>query len=241
MRGFFEELIIKLNAQNSVMATNTKEEYAEVASTTTGGIMQDRQKMLTYGVIGILLAVGLYFAYKVLWVGSRQTDAVEQMQFAEQMFEQDSFNLALTNPGGGNKGFLAIIDEYSGTPTSNLCHMYAGICYLNMGQFDKAIEYLEDYSAGGDVLGISKWCALGDAYGEKNDLDKALSCYKKAVDAGNNEAQTPICLKKLAMLSEKKGDKAAAIEAYTRLKREFATTQDGRDADKYLARLGAVK
>ena len=222
------------------MAANTQEEYAEVAAN-AGGFMQDRQKMLTYGIIGLALAVGLYFAYKILWVGSRQTDATEQMYFAEQMFEQDSFNLALTNPGGGNKGFLAIISEYGGTPASNLSHLYAGICYLNMGQFDKAIEYLEDYSAAGDVLGISKWGALGDAYGEKNDLDKALSCYQKAVSAGNNEAMTPIYLKKVAMLSEKKNDKEAAIEAYTRLKREFVNTQDGRDADKYLARLGAAK
>jgi hypothetical protein len=52
------------------------------------------------------------------------------MMLAQQQFEKDSFQLALTNPGGGYSGFLDIIDSYSGTKTANLAKYYAGICYL---------------------------------------------------------------------------------------------------------------
>jgi tetratricopeptide (TPR) repeat protein len=220
------------------MAENTQ---VENASNGLAGLTQDRQKLLTYGLIGLLLVVGLYFAYKYLWVGSRQEEAIEQMYQAEFQFERDSFKLALENPGQGNKGFLAIIDEYGGTPAGSLSKYYAGVCYLQLGDFAKAIEYLESSSVGGDVLPISRFGALADAYSEKNDLGTALSYYEKAANCDDNEALTPIYLKRFALLSEKQGNKDAAIKAFERLKRDFPNTQDGRDAEKYLARLQTAK
>ncbi len=76
---------------------------------------------LILGVIGgIILIFGGWYAYKHLYQEPRQQKAVEQMFQAELMFEKDSFNLALTNPGGGFSGFLDIINSYSGTKAANL-------------------------------------------------------------------------------------------------------------------------
>jgi len=57
------------------------------------------------------------------------------MFMAQKYFEQDSIRKAL-NGDGQYLGFLAIIDEYGMTKSSNLSHYYAGMCYLKLGQFE---------------------------------------------------------------------------------------------------------
>ena len=78
--------------------------------------------------------------------------------------------------------------------------------------------------------------ALGDAYAEKGDLDKALSLYKKAASTNPNDALTPYYLKKVGMLQEKQGDYTAAIEQYEAIKTSYPESSDARDIDKYIVR-----
>lgn len=200
----------------------------------------DRNQKYILGIAGaFLLIVGGYWAYKNFYIEPRQKEAEEQMFQAEIQFERDSFALALTNPGGGYSGFLDIIDNYKGTKAANLANYYAGICYLNLGQYDAAVDYLKTYKAKDAVTPAMKFGALGDAYSEKNDLGQALDYYKKAVSATNNEAVTPYYLKKLGMLQEKQGQYSDAKANYERIKREFPYSPIAVDIDKYIIRAGA--
>jgi tetratricopeptide (TPR) repeat protein len=156
------------------------------------------------------------------------------MAQAQKQFERDSFAMALTNPGGGFSGFLDIIDNYSGTPAANLSCYYAGISYLNLGKFEVAIDYLKDFSAKGDLMPIMKNGALGDCYAELKNFDKALSYYKSAASAGNNDFLTPYYLKKVALLSQKRGDNATARDNFQKIKDKYATSTEGQEAEKYL-------
>ncbi len=53
-----------------------------------------------------------------------EQEALKQMFVAENLFEKDSFNMAL-NGDGNAPGFLEIIDKYSSTPSGNLANYYA--------------------------------------------------------------------------------------------------------------------
>lgn len=195
------------------------------------------QNYILIGVGAIALLFGGLFAYNNFYKVPKQNEAIEQMYQAEFQFQRDSFVLALTNPGGGYSGFLDIIDNYGGTPAANIAHYYAGISYLNLGQYDAAISYLEDFNPHGKLLPIMKYGALGDAYSESNQFDKALSFYEKAVGSADNETLTPYYLKKLAMFHEKQGNKDNALKAYTRLKQDYYNSSYGKDAEKYIERL----
>lgn len=195
------------------------------------------QQLIFGGLIALVLLVGGYFAYKYLFQVPKQKEAVEQMYKAQEQFERDSFRLALTNPGSGFPGFLDIIDQYSGTPASNSAEYYAGICYLHLGEYDAAIAHLTDFSPDDEVLPITKMGAIGDAYAEKGDLDKALSFYNKAVSAGKNEILTAYYLKKVGMLNEKNGKFEAAKEAYEQIRKEYPNSNEGKDIEKYIARV----
>jgi len=187
---------------------------------------------------GILLVIAGILAYYFLYQKPRQERAVEQMMLAQQQFERDSFRLALTNPGGGYSGFLDIIDAYGGTKTSNLAKYYAGVCYLNLGQFDAAIDYLKDYKASEAVTTITKWGTLGDAYSEKKDFSNAISYYKKAIAAGNNELLTPYYIKKLGLLYLYQKDNANALSQFVELRKQYPLAPESGDVEKYIARAG---
>jgi len=199
--------------------------------------LEKNQNLILGAIAGLAIIVGGYFAYVNLYQQPRQDEAVEQMFQAQFQFEQDSFALALSNPGGGYGGFLDIIDNYSGTKAANMAKYYAGVCYLNLGQYESAVEYLEGFNAHGEVTPIMKYGALGDAYSELGDLDKAAGMYRKAAKAEDNDVLTPYYLKKLGMLLEYQQDNDGALKAYKEIKENYPTSPDAQNIDKYIVRV----
>jgi len=200
----------------------------------------EKNQFKVLGGIGLLaLIIGAFAAYFMLYKSPRDAKAMSAMYKAEQQFERDSFALALENPGGGFDGFLDIIDNYGRTKAGNLAKYYAGVSYLNLGQYDTAIEYLQSFNPSGTVLPITRLGAIGDAYSEKGDFENALSFYKKAAGAKENEFLTPYYLNKLALLSEKQGNVDAALDYFKQIKEKFPNTEASTTAEKYLSKFGS--
>lgn len=189
------------------------------------------------GVAALVLVVGGWFAYSNLYVAPKQKEAVEQMYRAQLQFERDSFALALTNPAPGFSGFLDIIENYKGSAAANSANYYAGICYLHLGEYAAAIDYLNAFKPDGEVLPIMKYGAIGDAWSEQGDFSKAMKNYQRAIGAGGNDFLVAYYLKKSGMLHERNGDKDQARKTYEQIKEEFPLTPAGSDIEKYLSRV----
>lgn len=228
--------------RKTAKATDAEVEVQEVTASAKP-MWQNNQNLLLYIVGGISLIVLGWWGYKVLVVEPQQEEAVNAMWQAQLQFERDSFRLALENPGGGYEGFAGIADKFGSSDAGNLAKYYAGVCCMQLGDFDKAIEYLEDYSADGDLLPIMKNGVLGDCYSEKKEYDKALDFYEKATNAGNNDILAAYYLKKLGMLQEYQGNKDAALETFERLRRDYPnqSSPEWRDIEKYIYRAQAGK
>lgn len=197
----------------------------------------EKNQNLILGVLaGIILIVGGYVLYENLYKAPKEKDAAQQMFQAQFQFEQDSFAAALTNPGGGYDGFLDIIDNYSGTNAANIAHYYAAVSYLNLGQFDDALDHINDFSAGGEVMPIMKAGVKGDIFSEQGDLDKAISSYKKAASY-ENDFLAPFYMQKLALLQEKQGLTEDALEQFKMIKQKYPESQAAREVEKFIARL----
>ncbi len=195
------------------------------------------QKTLSYIVGGLTVIAGLYFGYKYLYLAPKEKEAVTAMYKAEDLFAQDSFAVALENANPEIEGFLSIIDNYSGTKAANTAKYYAGICYLNLGNYEEAINYLNKYSAPDEVTDIMKTGALGDAYADQGDKDKALDLYNKAAKKADNELTTPYYLNKAALLSYVMGKNEDAIKIFEEIFTKYPDTAEAKEAEKYLARL----
>lgn len=201
-------------------------------------VEQNAQKiMMIIGAIVLLIAAGL--AYYLMYKKPQELKANELIQYAQFQFDKEAYAIALDGDTiNTDRGFLDIIDSYGGTAAGNLSNYYAGICYLNLGNYDVAIDYLNDFSVKGEVLGSHKYAALGDAYSELEQMDKALSNYKKATTTDPNEFSTPLHLMKLALFQEHQGNTDEAKKAYATIKDKYPNSPQATDAKKYLARLG---
>ncbi|MEO0006310.1 MAG: hypothetical protein RJA20_506 [Bacteroidota bacterium] len=223
-------------------------EVQEVSSTgTTSSLPSWAQdpKNLMYALGAVVVLFGGWLLYKNLVLAPKNKEALAAMWKAEQQFARDSFQLALNGTsdsgleGVGFQGFAALADEYSGTPAGSACSYYAGVCNLNLGNYDEAISFLNNVDADGAVLPAMKYGLLGDAYSEKQDYSNALGYYEKAADAAEADVVAIYYLKKLGMLNEFQGNKDAALEAYERIRRDYPNQQisDWRDIEKYIYRL----
>ena len=210
----------------------------EEALSKTERFIESNQKLLTIIIGVIVIAVLLFFGFKRFYMAPREQEAKEQMFMAERYFETDSINLAL-NGDGMYPGFLDIIDDYSMTKGANLSKYYAGVCYLKMGNFEEAIDYLGSFKAKDQILGPMAKGAIGDAYMELNQTAKAASYYLEAADLKDNEFSTPIFLMKAGWTYEMLNDYKKALEIYERIKIKYPASTEAREIDKYIARAKA--
>ena len=244
MAWYQEKIYFCTSNQQNTMAkkidkTEERIEAVEEAFSKTEQFIEKNQKIILIVVGAVILIVLGYFGFKRLYLAPREKEAQTQMFMAEKYFEMDSLTKALK--GDGNYlGFLDIIDQYKFTKSANLSHYYSGICYLKKGEFQKAIDQLSDFSASDELVAPMALGAMGDAYMELNNNDKAISYYLKAADKRKNDLTTPLFLMKAGMAYEIVGKNAEALKVYTRIKTDFARTNEGRDIDKYIARLNGL-
>jgi predicted negative regulator of RcsB-dependent stress response len=205
----------------------------------------DKPLMIICAVV--ILVAGGYFGYKKLYKEPREQKAADAMFKAESYFRnammapnQDSLvNLAL-NGDGANYGFLKVINNYGGTDQANLAHFYAGNCFIILGDNEKAIKYLKDFSTSSRRTQARAYKLMGDAYADLGKNSDALDSYKKAARHFEEDEDNASEYYFLAAYFAEKvmNNQKEATELYKTLKEKFPFSGRGRDADKYLGRLG---
>ena len=139
--------------------------------------------------------------------------------------------------------FLKVISKYGGTSAGNLAKLYAGECYVHLGDFQKAIDQLSDFNAkGAKQVEAKVEGLLGDANSELKKNDEAIAHYKTAGTLfPEDQAISSEYLFRGALLAEMNGKTEDAIELYQTIKDKYPRTDKGFVVDKFLARLGVVK
>jgi tetratricopeptide (TPR) repeat protein len=224
---------LKTMSKKNVAEHETGLETVEQALTRTEHYIEENKKSLSIILAVILIVVGGYLGYRKLILGPKEEDAKSQSFRAEQYFRVDSFKLALEGDGDA-LGFLDIIDEYGMTQTANLSHYYAGICYLRLGDYEKAIENLKSFDSNDRLVSVIAIGALGDAYSEMSKFDKAVTFYEKAANKNKNAFTSAIYLKKAGLVYEKLNNYKKALLAYQKIKKEYPASEEARDIDKYI-------
>ena len=142
----------------------------------------------------------------------------------------------------GTPGFIQLASEYSGTKAGNLANLYAGLCYAKQDKWEEAVKYLDAFSPKGDLI-VSPLAvmAMGDAYANVKQLDKALDAFKKAAsmadkasESGRSNTVAPIALKKAAfiLMDQKKNDEA--LQLFQSIKDNYLGSSAQQDIDKYI-------
>jgi tetratricopeptide (TPR) repeat protein len=216
----------------------TEDQFAQIEETLskTEQYIENNQKNLIRIVGAIIVIIAFVIGYQKFYIAPMEKEAQVEMFMAELYFQKDSFNLALNGDNSTYLGFIEIADEYSGTKVGELANYYAGLSYLNTGDFENAIEYLNDFSSDDIILSSLALGCIGDAYMELEDTDNALSYYEDAASYTVNEFTTPRYMLKQAMIHEGNGDYADALALYKGIEENYKTSREGNGIEKYIAR-----
>lgn len=224
----------KKNDENPDVIVDVQEVYSK-----TENFIETNKMALSIGLGAIVLVIAAFAFYYKIYLPPIESEAQENMFWAEKYFEQDSLNLAV-NGDGVHLGFIDIVDEYKGTKAANLGHYYLGISYRNIGKFEDAIYELNEFSSDDVMLSAIALGAIGDCYSELNDLEKAVSYYEKAANTNKNNVTTPVYLFKAGVTFEAIKDFEKAANMYQEIKKEYASSNEGRNIEKYIARAEAM-
>jgi tetratricopeptide (TPR) repeat protein len=214
-------------------------ENIEGTLTKTEQFIIGNQKTISI-VVGIVVVIILgFFGYQRYIIQPKTVEAQNQMFVAQRFFEADSIEKALY--GDGNSlGFLDIVDDYGNTKPGNLANYYAGICFLKKGDYQQAIDYLEDFNGESEMVGPMATGAIGDAYLELGNREKAAAYYLEAANQEDNEITTPMFLYKAGEVNELLGDYTKAIDIYKRIKNDYMRSLEARTIEKNIARAEAL-
>lgn len=203
--------------------------------TTTEQFLETHYKELLIGLgVIVLLIAGAWLGR--IYLNKQNEEAQSQMYQAERYLEMDSLNLAL-NGDGNYLGYIDIANEYKRTRTGNLALYSAGICYLHLGQYEDAIDYLEKYRKKDKMIASLAIGAIGDAYVELGDTEKGVEKYLEAADYAKNSFNSPLYLMKAGEIHELNGSYDEALKIYQRIQDEYPTSTEGTSIDKYIARV----
>jgi tetratricopeptide (TPR) repeat protein len=217
-------------AENKEVLVDVQEVYSK-----TERYIEENRKSLGVILGAIVLVIGGYFAWDRLYVRPLEDEARSAMFMAQKYFEKDSLNKAI-NGDGNYKGFKYIIDEYGVTKSANLAHYYLGICFLNQGKFQDAINQLKEFDTDDEILGPVATGAIGDANLELGKKEEAVNFYLKAAKQNDNKFTTPYYLMKAAVAYEEQKDYKNAVKIYEQIKSNYNDSSEGRDIDRYLSR-----
>ncbi|MBN2175092.1 MAG: tetratricopeptide repeat protein [Bacteroidales bacterium] len=201
--------------------------------------IERNQKILTYVVGGIIVVILLFFGYRKFIMLPKEKKAEKAIYKAQSYFDKDSLDLALLGDAEGNPGFLEVIDDYGSTKTGNLAKYYAGVCYMEKGEYEEGIRYLKKFSSDDVYASAMALGAIGDGYVQLGESQKAVGYYLDAAKTQANEMTSPAFLLKAGWVYETMDKWNDALEVYEKMKTDYPKARETRDIDKYIARAKA--
>ena len=214
----------------------TREENIVETVSTAEKFFNENKKCIWGSVIAVLV-IGLgIFAYYNFVYEKQVAEALEQAYPAETLFANGEYELAL-NGDGNSKGFIKIIDEYSGTKTANIAKLYAGLSYAKIDSVSEAIKFLEDFSTqDDDIVSPAAIAALGNLYIQNGDNEKGIKTLIEAANKANNDAVSPVFLLQAGQVYESMNQNDKAVELYNKIKTVYYRSPISQDIDKYIER-----
>lgn len=222
----------------------------EKASKTEEFVSKYQNAIVGVIVVVILVVLG-FLGYNKFIIQPQQDEASNELNQSQIYFdsalastnstERDSlFNVAI-NGAQGKFGFVDIAQEYSSTKAGDLANYYAGISYLNIGEYQKAIEYLEKFSADDEIIATFAVGAIGDAFLQLEQEEDALDYFVKAAKRKDNNYTTPKYLFKAALTAIQLEKADDAVEYLETIEDKYPDSEEAKILAPYLGKARAMK
>ena len=195
----------------------------------------NENKKLIWGCVIALAVIALaVLGYRKFIYEPKAAEAAGQMFHAENAFMNNDFTLALEGDGN-NLGFADIIDQY-GSKAGKAVYLYAGLCELNLKNYEQAITYLKKYKGDDPILAPRALVSIADAYTGLEDYTNAQKYYTKAIEKGDNMFAASYMFK-LGQVYEELGQPDKALALYKDIEDKYPQSVEAYDIGKYITRI----
>jgi len=209
----------------------------DVQLTKSEAFIENNLKKILLGLLAVVVVVAGYFIYRNYQNGQEE-EAQKAVAFAQRAFMQQQWQQVLEGDGTTQLGVLKVQDQYSGTETANLCHLYAAVCYAQLGKTDEAIAQFEKFKNKGDqMVSPAAQAALANCYITKGQKEKGAEMLVKAANEADNNSISPICLLQAGQVYEDLGQKEQALQLYQQIKDKYFQSALSSQIDAYIERV----
>lgn len=193
-------------------------------------------------IIAAFVAIAcIYLAYKQFYLEPKTEEAQKAMYKGESLFRNGEDSLALYGNGNDFIGFEAIADQYGSTDAGKLAKAYAGLCYAQLGKYEKALDYLKGYSANDKLFTHLVNGAIGDCLVNTGKAQEAVSYFEKGAKGADNVIHSPILYKKAGLIYRDLGNYDKVIEVFTIIQNKYANSPLTPEAKKYIEEAQILK
>jgi len=210
---------------------NQQQAPVEQQVTKTEAFFEKNKKAIIIAVVAIIAVIVCAILANNYYFEPRQQDASTELAKSQELFQQQDYAKAL-------QGFQKVADEYSSTDAGNLAQLYIGLCQAQLGKWQEAVNALESFSPRDDqMISPAAEGALGNAYANLNQLDKAVEHLKKAASKADNNSLSPTFLIQAGEILESQGKKAEALKLYQEVKDKYFNSMQYQTIDAYIERV----
>jgi predicted negative regulator of RcsB-dependent stress response len=213
-------------ANNNVKAAPAQEQQV----TKTEAFFEKNKKAIIIAVVAIIVIVVGAILFNNYYLEPRANEASTELAKSQELFDQQQYDKALV-------GFQKVASDYSSTDAGNLAQLYIGLCQAQQGKWQEAVNALESFSSKGDqMISPAAEGALGNAYANLKQLDKAVEHLKKAAEMADNNSLSPTFLIQAGEILESQGKKDEALKLYQKVKEKYFNSMQYQSIDAYIER-----
>ncbi len=213
-------------AKNNFSAAPAEEQQVNK----TEAFFEKNKKFISFGVIAVIAVIVCVILLNNYYFAPRAEEASTELAKSQELFDNQQYDKALA-------GFQKVAADYGSTDAGNLAQLYIGICQANLGKWQEAVNALESFSGKDDqMISPAAEGALGNAYANLKQMDKAVEHLKKAAKMADNNSLSPTFLIQAGEILESQGKKDEALKLYQEVKEKYFQSMQYQTIDKYIER-----
>jgi len=214
--------------KNQTVAVETEQQLNK-----TEAFFDKYKKAIIIGVVAVVVLIVGGILINNYYLAPREDAASTELAKSQELFNNEQFEQALT-------GFKKVASDYSSTKAGNLAQLYIGLCQANLGKWQEAADALDNFNTKGDqMISPAAEGALGNAYANLKQYDKAVDHLKKAAEMADNNSLSPTFLIQAGEILESQGKKDEALKLYQEIKKKYFQSMQYQNIDAYIERASA--
>ncbi len=199
----------------------------------TTAFFEKYQKAIIACVVAVIAIIVCAVLLNNYYFEPRENEASTELGKSQELFDAQQYDKALA-------GFQKVANEYGSTDAGNLAQLYIGLCQANLGKWQEAVNALESFSGKDDqMISPAAEGALGNAYANLKQFDKAVEHLKKAAEKADNNSLSPTFLIQAGEILESQNKKDEALKLYQEVKEKYYQSMQYQTIDKYIERASA--